>query len=209
MTDSPRPYRDHTNKHRGREQKKASKQRELIGSIIEVNEDFLPSNNRRGSYNKQYPVLIIIGREYYSILKLYLKMQVSYAVGDEIDIDSIPTLLIRRLHANEWTPELRKRIEDKITIMCKKREKIFVDFFNNAKPVTTKLHQLRLLPGIGPKRMWDIIEIRKMTLFTSFADIEERTGLVPITMIVSRILEELETDQKYPLFTRKNLPAFH
>ena len=208
MSDSPRTYHDR-HKTRGRDQANFKKQRELIGTIIEVGEDFLPSNNRRGSYNRQYPTLVVIGREYYSILKLYLKISSSVAVGDEIDIDSIPTLLIKRMSANDWTPELKQRIEKNLILICRAHESKFVEFFNNAKPITTKLHQLRLLPGIGPKRMWQILDIRKMGLFLSYKDIEERTGLSnPLMLIVGRILEELETEQKYQLFTRKNLPIF-
>lgn len=210
MSDSPRTYHDRHKKTRGRDQASFKTQRELIGIIIEVGEDFLPSNNRRGSYNKQYPTLVVIGREYYSILKLYLtKNSSSIAVGDEIDIDSIPTLLIKRFSAKDWTPELKQRIEKKLILICRANESKFVEFFNNAKPITTKLHQLRLLPGIGPKRMWQILDIRKMGLFLSYKDIEERTGLSnPLMLIVGRILEELETEQKYQLFTRKNLPNF-
>ena len=210
MSDSSRTHNRHKNT-RGRDQANFKKQRELIGVITEVGEDFLPPNNRRGSYNRQYPTLVVIGRDYYSILKLYLKMASSAAVGDEIDIDSIPTLLIKRLPANEWSLDLRKRIEENLILICNSdiNQLKFVDFFNNAKPITTKLHQLRLLSGIGPKKMWQIIDMRKKGPFLSYDDIEERTGLNnPLMLIVGRILEELETEQKYPLFTKKNLPLF-
>lgn len=206
MTNYPQLNHDRNNKYRGR-----PKQHELIGSIIEVNKDFLPSNSQRGSYNREYPVLIIIGRDFYSILKIYLKRQVSYVAGDEIDLEKYKSLflLIQRLPAQEWASELQRRIKENLTMMIIKNEEKFVSFFNNAKPITTKLHQLRLLPGIGPKRMWDIIDLRKESLFVSFSDIEKRTKLDPVSLIVSRILEELETEQKYQLFTKKILPTFN
>jgi putative nucleotide binding protein len=35
--------------------------------------------------------------------------------------------------------------------MVKEQEERFVEFFNKAEPITTKLHQLELLPGIGKR----------------------------------------------------------
>ncbi|MHA2364884.1 MAG: DUF655 domain-containing protein [Candidatus Hodarchaeales archaeon] len=205
MNNSSRNYRNHEerNKNRGRE-KKTQKEREKIGRIIEVGEDFLPSHHHQEPYDKQYPFLIVIGKKHYSILKLFLKQHVSFAVSDQIDLDKNKYLflLIQRLSADKWTKELRKRIERHLKEIVSLNEREFVDFFNNAKPITSKLHQLKLLPGVGPKRMWSIIDDRKISIFSSYSDIEERTGLDPITLIVSRILEELETDQKYRLFTK-------
>jgi len=66
------------------------------------------------------------------------------------------------------------------------------------------MHQLQLLPGIGQKRMWAILEKRKKEPFTSFADFSTKTGISdPSTIISSRILTELEGSPKYRLFTKK------
>ena len=65
------------------------------------------------------------------------------------------------------------------------------------------MHTFELLPGIGKKYMWQIVNEREKKPFTNFIDIQERTGLPdPVKMIVKRILEELTTDQKYCIFTR-------
>ena len=46
-----------------------------------------------------------------------------------------------------------------------------IEFFNKAAPLTTRMHQLELLPGLGKKHMWEIIEERKDKPFeSSFPD---------------------------------------
>jgi putative nucleotide binding protein len=80
-----------------------------------------------------------------------------------------------------------------------------VDFYNEAQPITLRLHQLNLLPGIGKKLRNDVLDQRKRKPFESFEEIEERiSGLHnPEEVLVERILEELhEEDLKYRLFVR-------
>ncbi len=87
--------------------------------------------------------------------------------------------------------------------LVKENESKFVNFFNNARPLSTRLHQLELLPGVGKKHMWDIINERKKREFKSFDDIRKRIKLMPdpINAIVKRIMEELENDTvRYRIF---------
>jgi len=84
-------------------------------------------------------------------------------------------------------------------------EEKFVEFFNKAQPLTTRLHQLELLPGIGKKLMWAILDERKKGDFKNFKDITDRVkGLHhPERLIIHRIEEELKDEHvKYKIFTR-------
>ena len=95
------------------------------------------------------------------------------------------------------------RFHPLINELVKKQEKRFVDFFNNSQPVTPRMHSLELLPGIGKKSMWTIVNTRERKPFTSYKDIEEKTGLTDVQkMVAKRIFEELSTESKYRLFTR-------
>jgi putative nucleotide binding protein len=63
---------------------------------------------------------------------------------------------------------------------------------------------LELLPGIGKKLMWSIIDERKKGDFKSFQDIRERIPSLhdPAKVLAHRIEEELKDDFiKYRLFT--------
>jgi putative nucleotide binding protein len=84
----------------------------------------------------------------------------------------------------------------------KKSEKRFVDFFNNAQPLSTRMHQLELLPGLGKKHMWEVVEARKEKPFESFADIKKRVKLMPDPekVIIKRIILELQGSEKHRIF---------
>jgi putative nucleotide binding protein len=65
------------------------------------------------------------------------------------------------------------------------------------------MHALELLPGIGKKSMWQIINARERKPFTSFKDIQDRTSVGdPIKVIAKRILDELTGGEKYRIFSR-------
>ena len=94
--------------------------------------------------------------------------------------------------------ELSLVVENVVT----KEEKKFIEFFNKAQPLTMRMHQLELLPGLGKKHMWEILEARKAKLFESFDDLKKRVKLLPDpkVVVIKRIMLELEGEQKYKIF---------
>ncbi|WP_394739695.1 DUF655 domain-containing protein [Natronococcus roseus] len=95
--------------------------------------------------------------------------------------------------------ELEYVVED----LVEEDEERFVDFYNDAQPITLRLHQLNLLPGIGKKLRNGILDERKRKPFESFEELSERvSGLHdPSDILVERILEELRDDDlKYRTF---------
>ena len=80
----------------------------------------------------------------------------------------------------------------------------FVEFFNKAGPISTRRHQIELLPGIGKKHMWEIIEQRRDRPFDSFEDIKSRVSLIPdpLKAIIKRIIMEVNGEDKYKIFVR-------
>jgi putative nucleotide binding protein len=84
----------------------------------------------------------------------------------------------------------------------KKQEMRFVEWFNKSQPLSTRMHQLELLPGLGKKHMWQIVEARDEKSFESFREMRERVKLMPDPekIIVRRILNELEGKEKHNIF---------
>ncbi|MEM3056603.1 MAG: DUF655 domain-containing protein, partial [Candidatus Bathyarchaeia archaeon] len=83
------------------------------------------------------------------------------------------------------------------------QEKRFIDFFNTSQPITPRMHSMELIPGIGKKLMWQILEQREKEPFKSFEDLQKRINLPdPARLIARRILEELSKEEKYLIFTR-------
>lgn len=96
--------------------------------------------------------------------------------------------------------ELKHAIE-KVVIVDEAR---FIKFFNTAQPLSMRMHQLELLPGLGKKHMWEIIDARKVKPFESFEDIKQRVKLLPDAkgIIIKRIISEIMGNEKYRIFTK-------
>ena len=65
-----------------------------------------------------------------------------------------------------------------------------------------RMHQLELLPGLGKKHMWEIIDARDEKEFECFEDIKKRVKLMPDPeqAIIKRILAEIEGKEKHLIF---------
>ena len=96
----------------------------------------------------------------------------------------------------------KKFLQDYIEKQINLDEKKFVEFFNNAQPINTRLHQIELLPGFGKKHMAAILESREQKPFESFEDLKKRISNLPDpkSAIVKRILEELKGEERHYLF---------
>ncbi len=111
----------------------------------------------------------------------------------------------RQIEYDGLSSGAKTELEYVISDLVEEEEDRFVDVYTNAQPITLRLHQLNLLPGIGDKLRDNILDERKRGPFESFADLEERvTGLHdPAGIIVERILEEFQDeDLKYKVFVR-------
>lgn len=157
---------------------------------------------------KKDPIVQAVGDTYFTLLELVPRKGARFSPHESIFIgrdrrDKIDHVK-RRITFDILTATARSELPFIIEKLVEKSESRFVDFFNNARPLTTRMHSLELLPGIGKKLMWDILEERRKAFFTSFQDIAERTQIrAPKEIIVKRILMELGGEDKYHLFTRK------
>jgi len=159
---------------------------------------------------KREPVVQAIGVEQFKLLELIPKPNVVINLHDKVYIgdserDKIERVK-RRISYDELTPTAKGELPFMVEQIVKEREPDFVTFFNRAISITPKLHMLHLLPGIGKKLMWEVLESRNRKPFESFVDISTRIKSLPHPekMIEARILEELQDkDVKYHLFTTK------
>ncbi|CAM2952086.1 MULTISPECIES: DUF655 domain-containing protein [Halobacterium] len=107
----------------------------------------------------------------------------------------------REVEYDDLSDGARSELDYVVEDVVDANERRFVDFYNDAQPISLRLHQLNLLPGIGEKLRDNILEERKRRgPFESFADVSERVdGLhTPQEVIVERILDEIrDPDLKY------------
>jgi len=163
---------------------------------------------------KRKPVAQAIGKEEFTLLELIPKEKISLDIHQKVYIGSGKREEIsrvnRRLKFDDLTSTAKVELNYVVEEIIKSKEDKFIDFFNKSGPISTRLHQLELLPGIGKKHMWDIIKARKEKPFENFEDVKKRVPMLadPVKLISKRILLELDATKdkkgkrKYVLFTR-------
>ncbi len=172
--------------------------------------DFLPYGypDDKRPIHKREPLAQVVGEKFFTLLEVSIKKGQNPLVMDRLYIGKgerdVVNKIKRRLKYDQLTPAAKSELPYVLEHIVKQQEERFVEFFNKAESITTRLHQLELLPGIGKKTMWAIIEERKKEPFKSFEDIARRVkGLQhPEKYIVNRIIYELQNpNTKYKLFT--------
>ena len=170
--------------------------------------DFLPngySNDDRPMFKKT-PIVQAIGKNNFTLLELVPKKDVFLQPSEEVYIGEKERDKIHhingRLQLNRLTPTGKAELEPLILKIVHENQTRFVDFFNKAQPLSTRMHSLELLPGLGKKHMWQILEERRGEPFKNFADLKERVKLMPDPekIIIKRILKELEREEKHYIF---------
>jgi putative nucleotide binding protein len=163
---------------------------------------------------KKKPAAQAIGIEEFTLLELTPKENVNLDIHEKVYIGAGKREKIarvnRRLKYDKLTSTAKLELHYVVEEIIKENEAKFVKFFNEAGPISTRLHQIELLPGIGKKHMWDILNARKEKEFESYKDIKERVPMLadPVKLISKRIILELEGNgdrkgkRKYILFTR-------
>ena len=171
--------------------------------------DFLPNGyplDPRPSHRKT-PIVQVMGKEHFVLLELVPKKEAgAMSPGEEVYIgegkrDKIHHIL-GKLPVNKLTATAKSELEFMIKDIVEKNQIRFIEFFNKAQPLSTRMHQLELLPGLGKKHMWEILEARDQKLFADFKDLKERVKLMPDPekAVIRRIMQELAGEEKHRIF---------
>ena len=170
--------------------------------------DFLPNGypfDERPMYMKT-PVAQALGKEHFILLELVPKKGIRLNLYEEVYIgdgkrDKVHHIA-GKIPLSKLTRTAKSELEFAIKDIVNKNEKRFVDFFNSARPLSTRMHQIELLPGVGKKHMWEILNAREEKPFEGFEDLKKRVKLIPDPekLIIKRILEELGGAEKHKLF---------
>jgi putative nucleotide binding protein len=182
--------------------------REEVARVL----DYLPYGRspEARSYQKQQqlPLVQAVGEANFVLMEMTPKAGVTPAVGIPVYIGSGERDVIdhvnRRIYYDELSNNSKVELPFEIQKIVTENESRFIRFFNDAGPITTRMHALELLPGIGKKLMWAVLNERKKGPFKSFKELTERVkGLHnPEKLIAKRVEDELMDDRiKYRIFT--------
>jgi len=158
---------------------------------------------------RSQPVAQVLGDEFFSLLEIIVRENIPMKSQDKIYIGDGKREQVKyirgRINFDDLTAAAKEELNYIIEDMIDKKPERFLDFFNKSGQITTRLHQLELLPGIGKRHLWAIIDERKVKEFESFDDLMSRVPLLPNPekMISKRIVDELHDKDKYRIFVPK------
>ena len=182
-------------------------QKELKEDIVIVL-DFLPNGypfDARPLYKKT-PIAQAIGKNFFMLLELVPKKGIFLQPAEEVYIGDGKREKIHhvlgKISYEKLTETAKGELDIVVRDIVEKNEAKFVEFFNTAGPINTRRHQLELLPGVGKKHMWEILEKREEKKFESFEDIKQRIKLLPDpkNTIIKKIIADLKGEERHKLF---------
>ena len=156
------------------------------------------------------PLVQLVGEAYFTLLEAVPRSGTVVTQGERVYIgkdkirDKISHIL-GRINYNDLTSGAKGELPGVLEEAVRNNEYRFVEFFNEAQAITPRMHSLELIPGIGKKYAWSILDLREKKPFQNLQDLKERTQLSdPMKLVARRIVEELSDNApKYRLFTRE------
>jgi len=168
--------------------------------------DYLPYGYPMGG--RMTPIAQAIGEKTLVLLELVPRRGVTLEAKEKVYIgpdkrDKI-YYIAGRLQKDKLTEAAKIQLNEFVEKLVAEQEKKFVDFFNTAQAINTRLHQFELIPGFGKKHTRDILKAREDKPFESFEDLHNRVSNIPDPKkaIEKRILEELIEEQRFNLFVK-------
>jgi len=153
-------------------------------------------------------IVIAIGEDRLTLLEILGIENSTFDVGERVYIGKEGRTKVQSVLGKMDYAKISDSTKDEIPAVVEsivtKNEVKFVNYINNAQPLTPRIHALELIPGIGKTYLNVIIKEREKGQFESFVDIEKRVGLKePIKHISQRIIEEISGETRMNLFVKR------
>ena len=153
-------------------------------------------------------IVTAIGEDRLTLLEILGSEDSVFDVGEKIYIGKEGRTKVQsvlgKLDYEQISSSAKSELSTVVQSIVENNEDRFVDYVNNAQPLTPRKHSLELLPGIGKTYLKVIIEQINKQKFTDYKDLEERAGLKePVHHISKRIMEEITGVTQFRLFVKK------
>ncbi|MFT4310450.1 MAG: DUF655 domain-containing protein [Candidatus Woesearchaeota archaeon] len=173
--------------------------------------DFLPNGYPfdNAPMHKKAPIIQALGMDKFVLFELAAKKEVSIQLQEKVYIGDDKRDKVHHINGRIGVAKLTQTASSELPYVVKEvvgmQEKRFVEFFNTARPLSMRMHQLELLPGLGKKHMWQVLEEKRKGPFLSFEDLKKRLPSLPDPqqLIVKRIMKEIDGKEKNLLFVRE------
>ncbi len=170
--------------------------------------DFTPRGKSITVRGREGVIIQALGEERLTLLELLGIPNTTVEIGERLYIgregrEKVSSVL-GRLEYNAISQAAKNELANIVEKVVVANENRFVNYINNAQPITPRIHALELIPGIGKTYMMTIIKERDKKKFENFSDLQTRVGLRdPAKLISKRIIEEIIGQARMNLFVRK------
>ncbi len=153
-------------------------------------------------------IVVALGEERLTLLEILGVEDTVFTAGEKIYIGkdgrSNVKSVLGKITYEKISVSAQNEIPAVIQLIVTKNEKRFIDYLNNAQPLTPRVHSLELIPGIGKTYLSVLIQERERKPFESYDDIVRRTHLKePIIHLTKRILEEISGETRMNIFVKR------
>ncbi|MDE1867264.1 MAG: DUF655 domain-containing protein [Thaumarchaeota archaeon] len=153
-------------------------------------------------------IVTALGEERLTILELLAMPNSTFEIGERVYIGKEGRTkilsVLGRLEYNQISSSAQSELVSVVEKIVTQNEQRFMDYLNNAQPLTPRIHALELIPGIGKTYMKTMLEEREKRKFSDFKDLQGRVGLKePAKQVAKRIIEEITGEARMNLFVRK------
>ena len=170
--------------------------------------DFNPRGKSVTVRGRDGIIITAIGEDRLTLLEVLGIPNLTFDVGERIYIGKEGRTkvlsVLGKLEYEHISSSAQSELPGVIQNIVTFNEARFVDYLNNARPLTPRVHALELIPGIGKTYMKTMLEEREKQKFASYADLQERVGFKdPIKHISARIMDEITGQSRINVFVKK------
>ena len=163
------------------------------------------SNTVRG---REGIIVTAVGEERLTLLEILGSENSIFEIGEKIYIGKEGRTKVQsvlgKLDYENISSTAQNEVRGVVESIVENNEQRFVDYVNNAQPLTPRKHSLELIPGIGKTYLKLILEQISRNKFSDYQDMEERAGLKdPVHHITKRIMEEITGQTQFHLFVKR------
>ena len=170
--------------------------------------DFKPRGKSTTVKGRIGNIIIAIGDERLTLLEILGAEDTTFEIGEKIYIGKEGRTKVQsvlgKLDFEQISDSAQTELNNVVSTIVKNNEVRFVNYINNAQPLTPRKHSLELIPGIGKTYLKVIINELNKKKFDDYKDLEFRAGIKePVKHLSKRIIEEISGETQFKLFVKK------
>ncbi|MDA7941670.1 MAG: DUF655 domain-containing protein [Nitrosopumilus sp.] len=170
--------------------------------------DFNPRGRSLVSRGRSGALAVVIGEGRLVLLEVETRPGASPSPGDRMRLSGADgpgeARVVGRVEYRRLPRHVQNLVGGIVEQIVRSSEARFVDYVNRAGPVSQRAHALEMIPGVGSTVFRVILDERGRAPFSSYKDIEERTGLRdPAGRLAERMTEEVEGRTRVSLFAQR------